>query len=191
MMEKTIDKDKFRCLKNFYAELKTLYNSKLYLPREASAIIYYGDLRRSSSIQEIKSFLIDLIKILSDIAPEIEEDVKEVSPSMSVGINNTFKRIEKEANDCLDDMAKKNLIFLGKDIKSLFFDLEFVVASLSKIEGFEKLIKVREHYQLDFVHYTERVVKECERPPWGHGWKKQNPQTGEWEWWKEDWDSSD
>lgn len=174
-------------LKDFYNELKVLYRANLYLPQESSTIIYAGEPRRGDSTQEIKNFLISLVKLWSKMTPEIREQMDAVS----VALKNTIPMAEKEANDCLGDMSEKNYIFLSRDMKSLFFDLEYMIASLQKIEGFEKDVLVREHSQLDFVHYTERNVKEYEKPSWGHFWKKRNPQTGEWEMWKEDFDSSD
>ena len=174
-------------LKDFYNELKALYRANLYLPQESSTIIYAGEPRRGDSTKEIKNFLISLVKLWSKITPEIKEQME----AISLAFKNTIPRAEKEANDCLDDMANKNYIFLRRDMKSLFFDIEFMVASLQKIAGFEKIVVVREYSQMDFVHYTERTVKECEKPSWGHFWKKKNQQTGEWEMWKEDFDSSD
>lgn len=174
-------------LKDFYNQLKLLYNKNLYLHAEAAMLAYIGEPRRSSSKKEINDFF----QHLNELWEKIDETLENELISISLKFKIFLPQIKKELKVCIGEMEERMYVGAGRDLKALFYDLEHVLAVLSNIEGVEEKIMVREHSQMDFVHYTEREAKECDRPGWGMGWKKLDPQTDKWEWWKENWDSSD
>lgn len=92
--------------------------------------------------------------------------------------------------------SKYNIYQFQKSIKSLNSNLNQLhrilkYAIIENNDLGEKVV-IQEFNQLNIDgEPAYKEVRKDQKPPWGHGWRTQNPSTGEWEWWKTNWDTSD
>lgn len=83
---------------------------------------------------------------------------------------------------------KESIEKLNSNLNQLHRILKYTIIENNNLE---EEITVQEFNQLNIDEEPRhKEVSKEEKPPWGHGWKVQNPSTGEWEWWKTNWDSS-
>jgi len=204
-------------LRNFYRYLNMTYKDLDTLYRE---VALWHHITEGSPRDEYIEELVDaffgqfktsfyLIDNLNEGALEWYFEETSYGPKKNIirnfkhNLEETKSSISKAKNE-IDKFKKGQYEFGGSKViskavrylKEAQFNISLLRRALYHVfiipHHYEDLVLVQEFGQLNLE--GEPIYKEVsifEKPPFGHGWKKKNEATDEWEWWKSDWDTSD
>jgi len=110
-------------------------------------------------------------------------------------VKNNLDKVNVERRS-LDYNSKYNIYEFKESVKklnsSLFILHQSLRESIIKNNELEDIVSVREFSQLNLSDdFRDKEVARGDKPSSGFGWKVENPSTGEWDWWKTNWDTSD